>query len=129
MATQNPELFSGIVAGGDLRTKQFYGVKLSADRTVVISTAGAVFAVLQNAPNTDEHAALANEGSCKIKLGGVVNYGEQITTDSAGKFVKLTPSTASGGTHKDSLGTAMETGTTDDVITAMLHPAVPVHTA
>lgn len=130
MASQNPEMFSGVIAGGDLRDKQFYGAKLSADRTVVIATAGAVFGVIQNnGANIGDHVSLANEGLCKVKLGGTVAAGDQITTDSAGKFVKLTTSIASGGQYQISMGTMIEAGVANDVATAQLHPPVPVHTA
>src|SRR5215510_10160096 len=107
MATQNPELFSGITAAADLSTKQFYGVKLTADRAVNIATAGAVFAVLQNKPKLGEAAALTNSGIVKCISGGVIAAGDKISTDANGKFVKIT--LASPGTlFTDCIGIALE---------------------
>jgi len=61
-------------AGGDLRTKQYRAVKLTANRTVsVFDTVTEVpVGILLNAPNTGEEALVCVVGRCPVVLGGTV---------------------------------------------------------
>jgi hypothetical protein len=84
-----------VKAGGDLRTKQFYFVKLSADDTVVICAAATdkPIGVLQNAPNTGEAAEVCTIGISKVSSDAALSAGDLIGTAADGQADAKTPGT------------------------------------
>jgi len=100
----------------DLSTKQFYIVKLDTDQTKVDLCAAAtsfIIGTLVNAPKINEVAEVAMRhggGTAKVKCGGSITAGNDLTSDSAGKAVATT-------TPGDEVfGRALQDGDTNDVI-------------
>lgn len=96
----------------DLSAKQFYAVKIDADRRVAIaSVAGAAIGgILQDAPNGSSTAtvgAVKMLGTSFAIAGGTCTVGARGTVTNAGKFVDET------GTDKDAAVIFLEGTTTD----------------
>lgn len=87
------------VAAADLRTKQFYGVKLdSAGKIVLCSAAGeSVLGVLGNKPNTGEVGSVDVAGIVQVIAGGVIAPGGKVKVSAAGKFVAASAGTTNTG--------------------------------
>jgi len=96
----------------DLSTKQFFAVKIDADRRVALaSVAGAdIGGILQDAP---DGSGTATQGSVKMLgasfaiSGGTCTVGGLGTVTSAGKFIDAT------GTNKEAAVIFLEGSTTD----------------
>lgn len=89
MATENRLVTVTLLAAGDLSTKQFCHVKMSADRTVTTAGNGQEAAgILQDKPSAAGRAAeVAYGGVSKVLLGGTVTAGQYISADAAGAAV------------------------------------------
>lgn len=88
MANFGPEPVKySFTAGGDLRTKQFYFVKLSANLTVVICAAvtDLPIGVLQNKPNTGDTAEVTMLGITKVSGDADLGFGDSIGTSADGQ--------------------------------------------
>lgn len=83
-----PILTESFVSTNDLRTKQYYGVKLSADRTVVLATAETdiCIGVLQNKPNAGEMAEVMVIGRTPIVSKEALAAGVHVNVGADGKF-------------------------------------------
>jgi hypothetical protein len=83
---------TGLVAGSDMRTKQFYLVKLSANNTVIpcAATTDKPYGVLQNKPNTGEPAAVVCVGLTKISGDANLAGGDSIGTSADGQAAAYT---------------------------------------
>lgn len=115
MAAQTFGAIKSFKAAADYSAKQFYIVYVSAKGIVTLATGATVFlaGTLQNKPKANENAeVLLRSGGAtgKVKLGGSVNIGDHITSDSNGKGV----ATTSGG--DEVLGRALEGGVDGDII-------------
>jgi hypothetical protein len=120
MATGNPTLLSGMVAGADLSSSQYFLVKFSATRELVLGTANVVHGVLQNNPLEGAGAAIAAPGTvAKCKAGGTVSAGNLLTSDGDGKAIAVTPNEA-GETNTLVVAMAIEDGVDDDVISVIV---------
>lgn len=77
----------GLKAAASLTTKQFYGVKVTANNSVNIVTANGEpgLGILQNAPASGEAAEVMLAGISKILVGTAVAAGQLWGFDSAGK--------------------------------------------
>ncbi len=96
----------------DLSAKQFYTVKISADRTVALaSVAGAdIGGILQDAPNGSSTATVGFVkmlGASFAISGGTCTVGGLGTVTSAGKFVDKT------GTNKEAAVLFLDGSTND----------------
>lgn len=84
-------------AGADLSAKQYYAVKLDANREVVLAGAGEKgIGILQNDPVENQEAAvrLFNSGGiAKAVAGGAWTLAAWLKIDSAGKLVVTTTDT------------------------------------
>lgn len=78
-----------LVAGADLRTKQFYFVTLdSAGKVILVAGAGGkAIGVLQNKPNTDEPAEICPIGVTKVVCSASIAAGASIMSAASGKAV------------------------------------------
>lgn len=80
-------------AAADLRTVQYHIMRLTAAEEVnIASNAAAAFAsgaigVLQNKPNTNEHATVAVYGVSKVVTGAAVTAGNMLTTNGSGRAI------------------------------------------
>lgn len=92
-----PVLTDSFEVGADLSTKQFYGVKLSADRTVILAAAVTDYCcgVLLNKPDnsTIKTAEVLVIGKVKIVAGETITAGDQIRIHSDGKAMIFAPDT------------------------------------
>ncbi len=120
MATENPVLISGLVAGADLSTKQFQAVTISADRTVAIAGAGDVFGVLQNKPVSGAFASVCVGGVGKCIAGDTIVAGDPLTSEiTTGRLVPMTSLT-----EVNQVGTALEAAADGDVIAYLANPPI-----
>lgn len=94
MYQQNLVCITGIV-DTDLSAKQYHFVDMdtNGDIVAVSTTGGKVLGVLQNNPNgsatQDKLATVAVAGIAMVKAGGVINPGDWVKSDNAGKAVAL----------------------------------------
>ena len=110
----------GLKAGGDLRTKQFYAVKLSAADTVVVcaGTTDRPIGILQNAPNTGGEAEVVCYGVTKVSADAALSVVNQIGTAADGQLAAYTPGT---DTTKYICGIVLgATGAGDEYATALV---------
>ena len=127
MATEQALMDISMTSAADLRTKQYYFVKISSSRTVNIGTLGAAFGVLQNKPNTGEFATIRNRGISKVIAGGTIAAGDRITSDSAAKAIKLTPFASSiADAYYDHCGIALESAVAGDIFSMECDGPTPV---
>jgi len=81
-----PVLTESFISTNDLRLKQYYGVKLSADRTVILPTADTDIPVgiLMNKPNEGEMAEVMVIGRAPIAIAEALTAGQMIRVASGG---------------------------------------------
>lgn len=95
MAFEGPQhKIPGLVAGGDLSTKQYHFVKISADNTVVIcsGTTDKPIGVLQNKPASGAAAEVCSAGVTKIVGDANLAAGDSIGTSADGQAAVYTVS-------------------------------------
>lgn len=98
-------------AAADLRTKQFFIVKVTATSTVGLTTAAgeAALGILQNKPNTNEVADVLAVGVSKVKIGvGGLTAGTQYEAATDGTAIAVT-------TAKVGLGTVIVGGAQNEL--------------
>ncbi|MCK9599842.1 MAG: DUF2190 family protein [Sphaerochaeta sp.] len=90
-----PVLTESFVSTNDLRLNQYYGVKLSADRTVILPTGDAdnCIGILQNKPNAGEMAEVMVIGRTPVVVEEAIAAGVQIRIASGGKASTFVPDT------------------------------------
>ena len=95
MANTKPIHTESFEASGDLSGKQFYGVKLSADRTMVIAAAitDKCIGILQDKPTNGVQGLVMVIGRTKVVAAETLVAGDQIRIDDNGKAAKMDPST------------------------------------
>lgn len=125
MAYEIPVLKPGIwTAGEDLRTKQFYFVKLSGQ--TVIACTGATdkpIGVLQNAPNSGEAAEVMSIGITKVSSDAALSVDALIGTSADGQADAKTPGT---DTTEYVVGRVIgASGAAAGLATAMINCATP----
>lgn len=101
------------VAGGTIADASI--VKLGSDGdTVVVGAAAAdkLIGVALEAGVSGERLEVQMAGVARVKLGGTVALGDDITSGAAGVGLKLAAAT----TIKSSIGRAMDAGVTGDII-------------
>ena len=84
---EKPVLTESFISTNDLRLYQFYGVKLSADRTVILPTADTdiCIGILLNKPNAGEVALVMVIGRTPVVSDEALAYGVNIYIASGGK--------------------------------------------
>ena len=121
MAIENLGKCVPLPANADLSAAQYYIVKLNTSGKVAACGDGQRGnGVLQNDPAAADRAAtvMVGDGITKGVVGGVVTAGDQVASDSSGRFV-----TAASGDYI--LGIALETSTTAGQIIAVLWQPCP----
>lgn len=97
-ATESPLVHDGsqTTAAADLSTKQFYAVAITGSRAVNLASTGGenVYGILQNKPSTGEAADIGIMGVSKAVAGAVVTAGNFLMTDTAGRLVPATGTSA-----------------------------------
>lgn len=128
----------GLVANGDLSTRQFYAVRLSGSSGnpfEIASISSGNFSqrpigILQNDPNScGQGAEVMVAGVSKVALGGNVTQGDFLSNDCAGRIVAFVLSTGGANTTGGYVfGQALQSGNTTAIIYAIIHSAYPVQT-
>lgn len=121
--------WTGVCGATSLATKQYHLVKLHTDGTVIICAAATdvPIGVLQNNPGIGEEAEVLIVGGSKIQIGGAINEGELIGTDTSGTADTKVPGT---DTTNYIVGQAITAGTTaGDIITVAINCASPARAA
>jgi len=113
------------IAAADLSAKQYYGVKLSAERTVALMAADTdvPVGVLLNAPESGQEALVCVIGRSPVILGGTLAAGEPIYFFSDGTAKKWTPGT---DITKYCAGYITKGGASGEVAEALIQCANPV---
>lgn len=85
------------LAAADLRTKQYYAVKIDSNGKVALgATAGEMgYGILRNKPNTGEAAEVATEGETEAILAGTTDEGDLLAIDANGKLAVTTDHSSS----------------------------------
>lgn len=83
------------LAGADLSDKQFYIVKMSTGRTVVLATAATdfLFGVIHKGSTSGGAVSIASrntDGTFKVAAGNTFSQGAYLTADSTGRAVATT---------------------------------------
>lgn len=99
MTTSGTGLSEGgnLIANADLSTKQFYAVKqTSTDRKVDLASTGgeAITGILQNAPIAGDAADVCFDGFCKAIAGAAFASGVALMTDTSGRLITQTSTSA-----------------------------------
>ena len=100
---------TGLKAGADLSTAQFFAVKISGDLLVALAGDGEKsIGILQNDPTSGQAATIVAQGICKAKLGASVTAGQSLASDASGKLIPA----ASG---KTVVAQALEAGSNNEL--------------
>lgn len=88
MAIEIPGFRPGMFkAGADLRTKQFFAVKLDASGDLVLAGNNEeAIGVLQNKPNTGQGCELERDGVTQIIAGEAIAINDKLASDANGKL-------------------------------------------
>lgn len=111
-ANEGPRQDISLDAAADLSALQYNAVKLTADKTVGVTTAQGeqCFGILQNAPDAAGKAALvAIGGRAKALLSDTVTFMAELTSNGSGPFEN-----AASGDYVQC--TALEAGVSGDII-------------
>ncbi len=121
MAWEQPNFSVTMPAAGDLKTKQFYAVKLASDGQVAVCTAATdrPFGILQNKPDAENvEANVMIIGVSKYQADTSVSVGAVLGTSGDGQFVTKT----SAGTDGFICGISLEAaGGTGDIVTGLFN--------
>jgi len=108
-----------LLAAADLSGKQYHIVDQSAAKScnmASLATDNQVAGVLQNKPQSGEHATIADMGISKVVAGAAVTQGKHLTTNGSGRAITVTSGDMA-------IGRALEAAGADgDVISARLYP-------
>ncbi len=81
----------GVLAAGDLSTKQYYAVKHTATGMALSAAGQQIAGILQNKPGAlGEPAEVAQGGVSKAVVGAAVAKGAELMSDANGKLVTAT---------------------------------------
>lgn len=77
------------MAAADLSTKQFYCVKITAQRSVNLANAGGepIYGILQNKPIAAAAADVGFLGVSKAAAGAAITAGAYLMTDTTGRLI------------------------------------------
>jgi hypothetical protein len=140
MSFQNNGTDISLVAAADLRSSQFFAVKVDSNGKAALAGAGEqAIGVVQNDPNTDQAATVRVAGVTKMKAGGSITAGARVAVDAAGKAktaVLGTVNTSDAGAASDAVvgsavfGIALEGASNGDIIAVLItHSGVAPTTA
>lgn len=111
-------------AGADLRTKQYFHVKIDSSGEAVLGAAKTdeVAGILQNTPNDGEAALIAIAGVSKCVMGSAQAIGTQVGSDSAGRGTAITIA-ASGTAYNYRSGVSLTaSGAAGGIVEVLLKP-------
>jgi len=108
---------NGAGLNGNGGSAQFYGVVISAARTVALasSTGAAIYGILQGKPAAGDAADVGVFGPGKMLAGGTIAAGAKLMVNSSGEIVPWTP--ASG---YQQIGVALEAAVNGQTFTGFV---------
>jgi len=116
----NKEMFT-LVADADLSGKQYHIMRQSGALTCNVAsnaTESSNCGILQNKPQSGEHATIADKGTSKVVAGGAITAGDHLAVNGSGRA-------AAAGSGDMAIGRALETaGANGDVIAARIYTPV-----
>lgn len=122
MATETPGLVITLVAGEDLRLKQYMAVRMESDGAIDFAGASVgedALGFLQNTPNTGEAATVMVNGITKAVVGtGGITAGE--------KAQAIADGIAAATTGDHVLGIALDTGLAGEKVRLLLGVTNPI---
>lgn len=114
MAYEIPLEILTFTAAADLRTKQYYAVKLDSNGEIALAGDGeSAIGVLQDTPNNGEVGRVMTLGVTFAKAGDAITAGSNVASNASGTFV-----TAGGGDAV--IGTALKTAASGDIFPILL---------
>lgn len=117
MATKENTQSITLLAGADLSAAQFRFVATNSSGAAVLAGAGAMAnGAVQNDPENGQAALVDISGVTKVEAAGAITTGALVASDATGKAVAAT-------TGDYALGTAMETGAADRIISVLFQPS------
>jgi len=122
------ERIEGIIANGDLSTRQFTMVRLTGTTTIDFEIGGTTantqqpLGVLMNDPNSSGlPAEVGRSGVMKVEFGGAVSQGNNLSFDNTGRLTNLALGSSDGSSGRFVVGQAMQGGTSGEIRFAMMH--------
>jgi hypothetical protein len=116
MAIQESVVSITLPAAADLRTHQYKFVEVTSTGAVnLVADDGHADGVLLNDPNTGEAAIVGISGVLKVKCGAAVTRGGNVSSGASGAAKNT-------DTNAAILGTALETGANNRIISIIFHP-------
>jgi len=108
---------NGAGLNGNGGSGQFYGVVVSAARTVALasSTGAALYGILQNKPAAGEAADVGVFGPGKMLAGGTIAAGAKLMVNSSGEIVAWT-----SGSGYTQIGVALEAASNGQIFTGFI---------
>jgi hypothetical protein len=106
-------------ADADLSAKQYHIVRQSAAKScnlASLATDVTVAGVLQNKPQSGEHASVCDLGISKVVAGAVITQGKHVTCDTSGRAITVTSGDMAVGRALEAAGAA------GDIIGVRLYP-------
>jgi hypothetical protein len=117
MATKENTQSITLLAGADLSAAQFRFVKTNSAGAAVLAGAGEMAnGAVQNDPESGQAALVDISGVTKVEAAAAITTGALVASDAAGKAVAAT-------SDDYALGTAMETGAADRIISVLFQPS------
>lgn len=118
MAEQGKSFYNQTAtAAADLSAKQYHLMRFSAANTVNQSSLATDIdyaGVLQNTPESGEHATIRRGGKCKVVAGAATSFMDLITTNGSGRAIAVL-----SGTNQLVVGRLLEAASADgDIVTA-----------
>ena len=119
-----PILTGSYESTNDLSAKQFYGVKFSANRTIILCTAvtDVPAGILMNKPTAGQDAEVLHMGISKCLAGETLAAGNQIRVHSDGKWMVFAPDT---DTTAYGVGVCTQGAAADELAEGMFNFASP----
>lgn len=118
----------GAIANGDLSTRQFTVVRLTGTTTIDFEVGGTTaqtqqpIGILLNDPNTSgSPAEVGLTGVMKVRLGGVVSQGNNLSFGNDGRVTNLALGSSGGSSGRYVIGQALQGGTSGEVRFAVIH--------
>ena len=117
MAFEIPGFSMTLVAGADLSSSQYTGVKVNASGQAVTTVNGDdIIGVLQNKPTSGQAATIVTSGVSLMKAGsGGVTAGDNASCDAGGTVI-------TSATGDSIVGVVLETGAANEFVAVHLRP-------
>ena len=119
MAYSNQLRNIALKANADFSSRQYHIVELTGNpQECQLAAAGTGIGVLQNHPQSGEHATVAVEGESRCRAGGTIAQGAWVTAANTG----FATAVASGATSTRAIGKAMSGAASGSIFPLHIQP-------